>query len=179
MSKIKELATKVAAQIVEIAASDSKLELLAEMAEEIIDFERKQMPTKFGYTRERALIGRCRWACDGHLPAAILVHHVLYRFGKKGASGLVEYKGRNWICQSREWWCYELALTRHEYDGGLRIAKNRELIDVAHAKISAHGLPTTLIRPTEKALLLRISMIASVQDAVAQKKEAVCSDSAP
>ena len=93
MSKLKELAEGVVAEVLSDGATPSYIGLLAEQVEEIIEHERKQMPQAFGYTRERSLIGRCRRACDDYLPGAILVNHVLLRFGKK-ASGLIEHQDK-------------------------------------------------------------------------------------
>jgi hypothetical protein len=170
MSKLKVLIQEVVAQVVGDGANHSYIELLAEQVEEIIEHERKEMPQAFGYTREKSVIGRCRWACDDYLPGAILVNHVLLRFGKKGASSLIEHQGDLWIWQTRDWWCYELGLSRHEYDRALRIAKTNKLLDVDHAKLTPRGLPMTLIRPTDKARLLYASLIVAVKDAKTSKK---------
>jgi len=169
MSKLKALAEKIVAQVLGDGVKQSYIEMLAEQVEEIIEHERKGMPQAFGYTREKSLIGRCRWACDDYLPGAILVNHVLLRFGKK-ASGLIEHKGNLWICQTRDWWCFELGLSRHEYDRALRIAKTNKLLDVDHAKLTPKGLPMTLISPTDKARLLYASLITAVKDAKTTKK---------
>ncbi len=170
MSKLKALAEEIVAQVFGGGVKQSYIEVLAEQVEEIIEHERKKMPQAFGYTREKSLIGRCRWACDDYLPGAILVNHVLLRFGKKGASGLIEHQGNFWIWQTRDWWCFELGLSRHEYDRALSIAKTNGLLDVDHAKLTPKGLPMTLIRPTDKARLLYASLMAAVKDAKTTKK---------
>jgi hypothetical protein len=168
-SKLKTLIDEIVTHIFGDGVQTSYIESLAAQVEEIIKHERTEMPQTFGYTRERSLIGRCRWACDDYLPGAILVNHVLGRFGKK-KSGLVDLHGSSWICQTRDWWCFELNLSRHEYDRALRIAKKNNLLDVEHAKLSPNGLPMTLIKPTDKARLLYVSLIAAVKDAKATKK---------
>lgn len=65
MSKLKELAQQVIMNAMN-GIQNSYAEMLAEQTVEMIEGERKQMPTAYGYTRERALIGRCRSACSGY-----------------------------------------------------------------------------------------------------------------
>lgn len=165
MSKLEALTEKIVREVLGEGLSDVYAKMLADQVMEIVHQERTGMPQPYGYTRERSLVGRCRRACGGYLPGGVLVHHVLQRFGKKASSGLVERNGKLWICQTREWWCYELSLTRHEYDAALSAAKGSKLLEVDHAKITTKGLPMTHVRPTDYALLLRASLIASVKHA--------------
>jgi len=101
------------------------------------------------YTRNPSPLAQCIKACEGHLPAAILLYQITYRF--KAEDALWEERDHHWITQPRACWMQETGLTPKQIRSALDQLEKLELIKRGRTKVVRdHQHMTGMLRLTDK-----------------------------